>query len=84
MDAKSRVDRWLSGPEPKLELIGGRLIVGDSLDGSRWLLFEILDGWGPAVALPMAPRALWLQALARGFAALGPPAAGEPSPLEEE
>lgn len=33
-------------PENKLELIGGQLIVGNSLAGSRLLLRQILQAWG--------------------------------------
>ncbi len=61
-------DRFLAeGPESKLELIDGQLIAGNSLAGSRYLLHEILTGWGLRAALPLAPRALWWEALAAAF-----------------
>lgn len=54
-------------PEAKLELIEGQLIVGNSLAGSRYMLCEILKGWGIGAALPMAPAELWWEALAAAF-----------------
>lgn len=61
-------DRFLAeGPESKLELIGGQLIVGNSLAGSRYLLNEILAGWGLRAALPLAPEHGWWEALTTAF-----------------
>ncbi|BAC91753.1 gll3812 [Gloeobacter violaceus PCC 7421] len=51
------------GPENKLELIESRLVVGNSLLGSRLLLRQLLQGWSPAAAVALAPVQLWLQAL---------------------
>ncbi len=62
------IDRYLDrAPEPKLELIDGRLVVGNSLAGSRFLLHEILTGWGADAALPMAAQPLWFDALSLAF-----------------
>ena len=41
--------------ESKLELIDGRLIAGNSLAGSRYLLWAILQLLGPRAALALAP-----------------------------
>jgi hypothetical protein len=79
MTARSADKRWENYPESKLELIDGRLIAGNSLRGSRYLLWDILEGWGVGAALPMAPAALWWQALHQGFASLQPPAATKPA-----
>ncbi len=54
-------------PENKLELIGGQLIVGNSLAGSRLLLRQILQGWGAEAAIALAPIETWLSALADGY-----------------
>lgn len=56
-------------PESKLELIGGRLIVGNSLAGSRYLLWALLQTLGPRAALPLAPLDDWWAALATAFRA---------------
>lgn len=39
------------GTESKLELIDGKLIVGNSIVGSRLLLRQILQGWGAEAAV---------------------------------
>lgn len=69
---------WQESPESKLELIDGRLIVGNSLRGSRYLLWDILTGWGPEAALALAPATSWRQALHEAFRDLAAPAAHEP------
>ena len=87
MDIEER--RWQEAPEGKLELIGGRLIVGNSLAGSRYLLWSLLQDLGPHAALALAPLDRWWAALGRAFDA--PPhlstsqdweawAAGQPAP----
>ncbi|WP_129632846.1 hypothetical protein [Candidatus Oscillochloris fontis] len=60
-DIRSRltVEYWDKLPESKLELIGGKLVAGNSLVGSRCLLWTILQSCGPRAALPFAPVALW-------------------------
>jgi hypothetical protein len=68
-------------PESKLELIDGRLVVGNSWQGSRYMLQDLLDGWGAGAALPFAPAALWFEALHQGFLALEPPQADRPLPV---
>ncbi len=54
-------------PEGKLELIEGRLIVGNTLVGSRLLLRQILQGWRADAAIALAPLETWIEALKRGF-----------------
>jgi Uma2 family endonuclease len=54
-------------PENKLELIQGQLVVGNSLMGSRLLLRQILQGWGAAAAIALAPMETWLSAVAAGY-----------------
>ena len=61
-------DTWINNkPESKLELIDGRLIVGNSLTGSRLLLRQILQGWRADAAIALAPIDTWLQSLAAGY-----------------
>ena len=55
-------------PESKLELIEGRLIVGNTIVGSRLLLQQILQGWKAEAAISLAPVELWIEALKIGFA----------------
>jgi Uma2 family endonuclease len=62
-------DIWDDLPESKLELIDGRLIVGNSLAGSRYLLWAILQTLGPRAALALAPHDLWWSALTSTFQA---------------
>jgi Uma2 family endonuclease len=64
-------------PEPKLELLGGRFLVGNGA-GNMQLLRHLLEGWGAEAAVPMAPRELWLQALRQGFGEFDPPAPEKP------
>jgi hypothetical protein len=59
-------DPWDDDPEPKLELIDGWLICS-TLTGSRRMLWQILDKFGPDCAIPMAPMEKWLAALAEAF-----------------
>lgn len=56
-----------NGPESKLELIESRLIVGNSIAGSRLLLRQLLQGWGAGAAIALAPIDLWIEALRQGF-----------------
>lgn len=58
---------WQDEPEPKLELIDGRLIVGNSLRGSRYLLGSLLRDLGAQAALAFAPLDAWWSALERTF-----------------
>src|SRR5919199_2502830 len=63
-------ERFLrESPEPKLELIDGRLVVGNSLVGSRYLLWWLLHDLGPRAVLPMAPLERWWEVLALAFQA---------------
>ncbi len=59
-------DWWTATPESKLELISGRLIIG-TLAGSRRIAWRLLADYGPEMVLPMAPRALWWEALRCAF-----------------
>jgi hypothetical protein len=73
------MDRFVAeSPESKLELIDGRLIAGNGLTGSRYMLADVLATCGPSAALPLAPVDLWMEALRQGFAALDPPAPRKP------
>ncbi|MCP4696975.1 MAG: Uma2 family endonuclease [Gammaproteobacteria bacterium] len=56
-------DFFATLPESKLELIDGRLIVGNGLMGSRLLLQCVLKGWGAAAAVSLADRKLFWEAL---------------------
>jgi Uma2 family endonuclease len=58
---------WENLPESKLELIDGRLIVGNSLAGSRYLLWAILQLLGARAALALAPLDQWWLALTTAF-----------------
>lgn len=59
-------------PEPKIELLDGRLVIGNGA-GNMQLLRHLLEGWGAAAALPMALDELWWQALSDGFRQFAPP-----------
>jgi hypothetical protein len=72
MDAIEQHER--ETPEPKLELIDGRLIIGNNLRGSRYILHDLACGWTPAAVLPFAQDHLWLVALHEAFAQWNPPA----------
>jgi predicted nucleotidyltransferase len=65
-------------PEPKLELIEGRLIIGNSLAGSRYYLHDLLTGWGTEAVLPFAAPQLWRSALHNALSTLTPPIAEAP------
>jgi Uma2 family endonuclease len=65
-------------PEPKLELIDGRLAVGNDA-GNMQLLRHLLEGWGAEAALPMASVELWWKALYQGFQAFQPPNPQKPA-----
>lgn len=54
-------------PGSKIELVQGKLIVGDSLVHSRRLLSQILRGWGAEAIVALAPERLWWQALLHSF-----------------
>jgi Uma2 family endonuclease len=57
---------WAATPEDKLELIDGQLVVS-TLAGSRRIAWDLLDGHGPVLALPMASSELWWEALRQAF-----------------
>src|SRR5213078_5254386 len=71
---------WNDLPESKLELIDGRLIAGNSLAGSHYLLWAILELLGPRAALALAPLDQWWSALATAFQA--PPLLASPEAWE--
>jgi Uma2 family endonuclease len=56
-------------PGSKIELVEGKLVVGDHLNHSRRLLSQILRGWGIEAIVALAPEQLWWQALSITFAA---------------
>jgi len=56
-----------SHPEAKLELLDGRLIVGNCLDGSRLLLQQILRGWGAEAAVALGSFDQWVEALRQAY-----------------
>ena len=61
-------------PERKIELVGGRLIVGNSLAGSRLLLDHILRGWGLDAATALGSVDQWVAAICAAY--------GIPAPRE--
>lgn len=65
-------------PEPKIELLDGKLCVGNGA-GNLQLLKHLVDGWGAQAALPMAAPAQWWQALHLGFMDFQPPAPDKPA-----
>lgn len=60
-------------PEPKIELINGRLIIGNSLRGSRYVLWDLLAHLSPDAALGMASESLWWEALSAAYRRRDPP-----------
>ncbi|MGH9835478.1 MAG: Uma2 family endonuclease [Blastocatellia bacterium] len=56
-----------SHPEAKLELLDGRLIAGNCLDGSRLLLQQILRGWGAEAAVALGSLDQWVKALCQAY-----------------
>jgi hypothetical protein len=56
-----------TSPEMRFELLDGQFVLGGRLAGSRWLLREILKGWGLESALAFAPLKLWYEALRIAF-----------------
>ena len=67
---------WENLPSRSSEVIDGRLIAGNSLMGSRYLLWAILQLLGPRAALALAPLDQWWSALATAFQA--PPLLASP------
>jgi Uma2 family endonuclease len=67
-------------PEPKLELLDGRLSVGNGA-GNLQLMQDILESWGAEAALPMAPSQMWWQALQHAFRGFDPPDVSKSSPV---
>jgi Uma2 family endonuclease len=55
------------GAESKLELVDGKLIVGNSLIASRLLLRQILQGWGTSSAISLVNVELWIEALKAAY-----------------
>ncbi len=56
-------------PGSKIELVEGKLVVGDHLNHSRRLLSQILRGWGIEAIVALAPEQLWWKALSTTFTA---------------
>ena len=63
-------------PEPKLELLDGRLTVGNGA-GNLQVLQDLVEGWGAEAALPMAPAEMWWEALRQAFREFAPPGIGK-------
>jgi hypothetical protein len=79
--SRTEWDRWIvEMPEAKLELLDGRLVVGNGAGNLR-LLHYLLEGWGVKSVLPMATAELWWAALARGFQHFDPPSPRKPASL---
>ncbi|NJL20025.1 MAG: Uma2 family endonuclease [Leptolyngbyaceae cyanobacterium SM1_3_5] len=71
-----------NGPESRLELIESRLMVGNSIAGSRLLLRQLLQGWGAGAAVALAPIELWIEALKQSFNLMIPAEANLSSVLD--
>ncbi len=56
-------------PERKMELVDGRLIVGNSIEGSRLLLDHILRGWSVDAAAALGTIPQWTDALLEAYGA---------------
>lgn len=54
-------------PECRFELVDGQFLVGETLEGSRWLLKEALIGWGLEAAIAFAPVEQWWEALRQAY-----------------
>src|SRR5262249_51942654 len=66
-EANAWIEHWCATtPENKLELIDGRFTVS-TIAGSRRIAWTLLQDYGPAMALPLAPAELWWEALRRAF-----------------
>ncbi len=80
IDERDPIDRFFEdSPEPKIELVDGALVVGNTLaggglGGSRYLLHELLVRFDAELATNLAPKELWWRALHHGFQSLSPPA----------
>jgi hypothetical protein len=57
----------------KIELLDGRMIIGDSVSHTKRLLHQMLRGWGLESAIVLASESLWLTALTQAFALTGNP-----------
>src|SRR5438552_10731091 len=57
-------------PEGKMELVDGRLIAGNCLDGSRLLLDHILRGWSLDAATALGSMDRWIAALRELYGAI--------------
>lgn len=54
-------------PEPKIELVDGRLLAGNGLAGSRLLFDHLVRGWGVAAATAFGTIAQWIDALCAAY-----------------
>lgn len=65
---KENFDYWdRHSPERKIELVDGRLIVGNSLAGSRLLLDHILRGWDTDAAVALGSIEQWVKAFCEAY-----------------
>ena len=54
-------------PESKLELLDGKLLVGNCLEGSRLLFQQILRGWKADAASALGSAEQWIEAIATAY-----------------
>jgi hypothetical protein len=54
-------------PEPKIELVDGRLLVGNGLPGSQLLFDHLVRGWGVAAATAFGTVEQWIDALCAAY-----------------
>jgi Uma2 family endonuclease len=59
-------------PEPKIELVDGRLLVGNGLAGSRLLFDHLVRGWGVAAATAFGTIAQWIDAFCAAYHLMPP------------
>jgi predicted nucleotidyltransferase len=56
-----------SWPESKLELLDGRLLVGNGLAGSRLLFQQLMRGWGAEAVVAWGSCEQWIEALCEAY-----------------
>ena len=71
---RANFEYWVEhSPERKIELVEGRLIVGNSLAGSRLLLDHILRGWRVDAGTALGSVDQWIAAFCTAFHMSHPP-----------
>lgn len=67
-EEEANFDYWdRHSPERKIELIDGRLIVGNSLAGSRLLFDHIMRGWSVDAAIALGSVEQWVRAVCEAY-----------------